>query len=173
MPLSAQSAALAGFTQTLNALSAIIDKAVEQATARKIAPEVLLGSRLAPDMLPFTRQIQLTCDFAKNAVARVGGGENPKMPDEETSFDELKARIAKTLAFVAAADTAALDAGLAKDVTFPRGPSATVTMKGEKYLTQFAVPNFYFHAATAYAILRENGINVGKSDFLHGVLDGA
>jgi hypothetical protein len=172
MPLSAHSAALAGFVQTLKALDAILDKTVAQAAERKIAPEVLLGSRLAPDMLPFTRQIQLTCDFAKNAVARVGGGENPKIPDEEKGFDELKARIARTLAFVEGADGAALDAGLSKDVTFPRGPSATVTMKGEKYLTQFAVPNFYFHATTAYAILRENGIQIGKGDFLHGVLDG-
>lgn len=171
MPLSVQSAAFAGFNQTLKALDAIIDKTVTQATERKIAPEVLLGSRLAPDMLPFTRQVQLTCDFAKNAAARVSGAENPKMPDEEKSFDELKARIAKTLAFVASVDEAALDTGLGKDVTFPRGPSATVTMKGEKYLTQFAVPNFYFHATTAYAILRENGIQVGKSDFLLGVLD--
>lgn len=171
MPLSVQSAAIAGFVQTLKALDAILDKTVAQAAERKIAPEVLLGSRLAPDMLPFARQIQLTCDFAKNAVARVGGGENPKMPDEEKSFDELKARIARTLAFVEGADAAALDAGLARDVTFPRGPSATVTMKGEKYLTQFAVPNFYFHATTAYAILRENGIQIGKGDFLYGVLD--
>jgi hypothetical protein len=172
MPLSVSSAALAGFVQTLKALDAILDKTVAQAAERKIAPEVLLGARLAPDMLPFTRQIQLTCDFAKNAVARVGGGDNPKIPDEEKSFDELKARIARTLAFVAGADAAALDAGLSKDVTFPRGPSATVTMRGEKYLTQFAVPNFYFHATTAYAILRENGIQIGKGDFLHGVMDG-
>jgi hypothetical protein len=172
MPLSAHSAALAGFVQTLTALDAILDKTVEQATARKIAPEVLLSARIAPDMLPLTRQIQLACDFAKNAAARVGGGENPKMPDEEKSFDELKARIARTLAFVASVDAAALDAGLARDVTFPRGPSATMTMPGEKYLTRFAVPNFYFHAATAYAILRENGIQIGKSDFLGDVLHG-
>ncbi|AMJ63938.1 DUF1993 domain-containing protein [Bosea sp. PAMC 26642] len=172
MPLTAQAAVFAGFTQTLEALSAIIDKAVAQAAERKIAPEVLLSSRLAPDMLPFSRQIQLTCDFAKNAAARVSGAENPKKPDEETSFDELKARIAWTSAFIASVDATALDAGLARDVTFPRGPSATVTMTGEKYLTRFAVPNFYFHATTAYAILRENGIQIGKGDFLAHVLDG-
>jgi len=171
MPITARSAALAGFAQTLKALDAILDKALEQATARKIAPEVLLNARIAPDMLPFTRQIQLTCDFAKNAVFRLSGAENPKMPDVETSFEELKARIGKTLGFVESADEAALDAGLGRDVTFPRGPSATVTMQGERYLTLFAVPNFYFHAATAYAILRQNGIQIGKSDFLHGVLD--
>jgi hypothetical protein len=171
MPLTARTAALAGFTQTLKALDAILDKTAAQATERKIDPAVLLSSRLSPDMLPFTRQIQLACDFAKNATARVSGAENPKFPDEETTVAELKARIAKVLAFVADADDAALDAGLAKDVTFPRGPSATVTMKGETYLTRFAVPNFYFHATTAYAILRENGIQIGKSDFLHGVLD--
>ncbi|PTM39304.1 DUF1993 domain-containing protein [Bosea sp. 124] len=164
-------AVLSGVTQTLQALDAILDKAVEQATERKIDPAVLLSSRLAPDMLPFTRQIQLACDFAKNAVARVGGGENPKFPDEETTVPELKARIAKVLAFVAAADDAALDAGLAKDVTFPRGASATVTMTGLNYLTRFALPNFYFHAATAHGILRENGIQIGKGDFLKGVFD--
>jgi hypothetical protein len=171
MPITAHSAALAGFVQTLTALDAILDKAVHQAAERKIDPAVLLGSRLAPDMLPFTRQVQLACDFAKNAAARLGGGENPKFPDVETSFDELKARIAKVLAFVASVDEAALDAGLAKDVTFPRGPSATVTMKGEAYLTRFAVPNFYFHAMAAYAILRENGIHIGKADFLGNVFE--
>jgi hypothetical protein len=171
MPISARSASLAGFVQTLKALDAILDKTVEQAATRKIQPEVLLNARLAPDMLPFSRQIQLACDFAKNAAARLAGGENPKHPDEEKSFDELKARIAKVLAFVDSLDEAAFEAGLSSDVTFPRGPSATVTMRGEKYLTLFAVPNFYFHATTAYAILRENGIQIGKQDFLLGVLD--
>jgi len=132
---------------------------------------VLLCSRLAPDMLPFTRQIQLACDFAKNASARLAGGENPKFPDEEKTLEELKARIAKTLAFVESVDDAALDAGLDRDVTFPRGPAATVTMRGVDYLTRFAVPNFYFHAATAYDILRENGLQIGKMDFLRGVFE--
>lgn len=171
MPISARSASLAGFVQTLKALDVILDKTVEQAAARKIQPDVLLNARLAPDMLPFSRQIQLACDFAKNAAARLAGGENPKHPDEEKSFDELKARITKVLAFVASVDDAAFENGLASDVTFPRGPSATVTMRGEKYLTLFAVPNFYFHATTAYAILRENGFQIGKQDFLLGVLD--
>jgi uncharacterized protein len=171
MPISARSASLAGFIQTLKALDVILDKTVEQAAARKIQPEVLLNARLAPDMLTFTRQVQLACDFAKNAAARLAGGDNPKHPDEEKSFDELKARIAKALAFVEGVDDAAFEAGLARDVTFPRGQSATVTMRGEKYLTLFAVPNFYFHATTAYAILRENGIQIGKQDFLLGLLD--
>lgn len=171
MPLSAYAAAFPGFIQTLTALSAVIDKALAQAEARKIQPDVLLSSRLAPDMLPFTRQIQLACDFVKNAAARVSGGENPKFPDEEKTFEELKERIAKTLAFARSVDQAALDSGLGKDVTFPRGPSATVTMKGETYLTRFAVPNFYFHATTAYAILRENGFDIGKRDFLGDVFE--
>ena len=93
MTLSVKAAALSGFVQTLKALDAILDKAVAQAETRKIQPEVLLSARLAPDMLAFTRQIQLCCDFAKNAVARVSGGENPRFPDEEKSFAELKARI--------------------------------------------------------------------------------
>jgi hypothetical protein len=171
MSLTVQAAALSGFVQTLRALDAIIDKVVEQAESRKIQPEVVLTARLAPDMLPFTRQIQLCCDFAKNTVARLSGGDNPRFPDEEKSFPELKERIARTLAFIAAADQAALDAGLGRDVTFPRGPSATVTMKGEAYLTRFAIPNFYFHAATAHGILRHNGFHIGKQDFLLGVFD--
>jgi hypothetical protein len=170
MPLSAYAAAFPGFIQTLTALSAVIDKALEQAEARKIQPEVLLSSRLAPDMLPFTRQIQLACDFVKNAAARVSGGENPKFPDEEKTFEELKERIAKTLAFARSVDQAALDAGVGKDVTFPRGQGQAV-MKGEVYLTRFAVPNFYFHATTAYAILRENGFDIGKRDFLGDVFE--
>lgn len=171
MPLSAHAAAFAGFVQTLKALDAILDKAQTEAETRKIQPEVLLSSRLAPDMLPFTRQIQLMSDFAKNAAARLAGGENPRFSDEEKSFPELKARIARTLDFVASVDKAALDAGLERDVTFPRGQSATVTMKGADYLTRFAVPNFYFHATTAYAILRENCFSIGKQDFLKGVFD--
>lgn len=171
MPLSAHAAAFAGFVQTLEALDALLDKALAEAAQRKIQPEVLLGSRLAPDMLPFTRQIQLCCDFAKNAAARVSGAENPRKPDEETSVEELKARIAWTLGFVASVDQDALDAGLDREVTFPRGGSATATMKGADYLTRFAVPNFYFHATTAYAILRENGFQIGKQDFLKGVFD--
>jgi hypothetical protein len=171
MTITARSAALTGFVQTLKALDAILDKTVEQAAARKIQPEVLLSARLAPDMLPFSRQIQLTCDFAKNAAARLAGGDNPKHPDDEKSFDELKARIAKVLAFVEGVDESAFEAGVARDVTFPRGQNATMTMRGEAYLTRFAVPNFYFHATTAYAILRKNGIQIGKQDFLLGVLD--
>src|SRR6478609_7878749 len=111
MPISVHAAAFAGIIQTLKALDAILDKAVAQAEARKIQPEVLLNSRLALDMLPFTRQIQLTCDFAKNAAARVSAGENPKFPDEEKTFPELKERIAKTLAFVQSIDDAALESG--------------------------------------------------------------
>lgn len=171
MPLSAYDAVFPGFIQTLKALDIILDKAVAEASERKIQAEVLLASRLAPDMLSFTRQIQLMSDFAKNAAARVSGAENPRFPDEERSFEELKARIARTLDFIASVDRAALDAGLAKDVTFPRGPSATVTMKGADYLTRFAVPNFYFHATTAYDILRENGFQIGKQDFLKGVFE--
>lgn len=170
MPLSAYAAAFPGFIQTLTSLNAILDKALEQAEARKIAPEVLLNARLSPDMLPFTKQIQLCCDFAKNTAARLSGIENPRKPDEEKSFAELKERIAWTLDFIRKVDQAALDAGLAKDITFPRGKGEAV-MKGEVYMTRFALPNFYFHATTAYAILRENGIQLGKMDFLGDVFE--
>ncbi|MDP3321307.1 MAG: DUF1993 domain-containing protein [Bosea sp. (in: a-proteobacteria)] len=151
----------------MNSLSHLIDKAIEAA----LDENELMEARLAPDMLPFSRQIQLACDFAKNAAARLAGGDNPKHPDDEKSFDELKARIAKVLAFVEGIDEAAFEAGVARDITFPRGQNATMTMRGEAYLTRFAVPNFYFHATTAYAILRKNGIQIGKQDFLLGVFE--
>ena len=169
MTLTVKAAALSGFVQTLKALDAILDKAVAQAETRKIQPEVLLSARLAPDMLAFTRQIQLCCDFAKNSMARLAGSESTRFPDEERSFPELKERIARTLACIETVDDAALEAGLAREITFPLGPSATATLKGDAYITRFVVPNFYFHATTAYNILRQNGFQIGKQDFLKDV----
>ncbi len=165
MPLSMSGAAVPTFVQTLTALSKIMDKAAAHCAAKKIDPSVLINARLFPDMLPFTKQIQITCDFAKNTVARLAGIEPPKFPDDETSFDAFKARIAKTLAFVKSVTPAQLDGTEAKDITFPVGPQ-TMTLKGEPYLISFALPNFYFHATTAHDILRHCGVEIGKRDFL-------
>jgi hypothetical protein len=115
-------------------------------------------------MLPFVKQVQLSCDFAKNGIGRMVG-EPPKFPDEEKSFDDLKARIAKTLDYVRSHKAADLDAAADKDVTFPVGPNS-MTLKGSVFLTNFVLPNFYFHAATAYDILRHAGVEIGKRDFL-------
>jgi uncharacterized protein len=165
MALTISSVGVASFLQTLGALSKILDKAAAHCAAKKIDPAVLLQMRLAPDMFPFVKQVQLACDFAKNTVGRLTG-EPPKFPDEEKSFDDLKARVARTVDYVKSFKAAELDATEDKDVTFPIGPQQTMTLKGAPYLIGFALPNFYFHATTAYDILRHCGVEIGKRDFL-------
>jgi hypothetical protein len=165
MPLSVSSVGVQSFVTTLGALSKILDKAAAHCAAKKIDPAVIMQMRIAPDMFPFVKQVQLTCDFAKNTVGRMTG-EPPKFPDEEKSFDDLKARIAKTVDYVKSFTPETLDATEGKDVTFPIGPQQTMTLKGAQYLVGFALPNFYFHATTAYDILRDAGVEIGKRDFL-------
>jgi len=165
MVLSMHAVGVPSFLTTLGALSRILDKAAAHCEAKKIDPAALLTMRLAPDMFPFTKQVQLTCDFAKNTMGRLTG-EPPKFPDEEKSFAELKARIAKTVEYVQGFPPAQVDAAADKDVTFPIGPQQTMTLKGAEYLIGFALPNFYFHATTAYDILRHCGVELGKRDFL-------
>lgn len=165
MPFSMSAASVPAFTQTLGALSAILDKTAAHCAAKKIDPATLLTARLYPDMLMFTKQVQLACDFAKNGVGRIVG-DPPKFPDEEKSFDDLKARIVKTLDYVKSVKGADIDAGADKDVTFPIGPEKTMTLPGAQYLVHVVLPNFYFHATTAYDILRHNGVEIGKLDFL-------
>jgi hypothetical protein len=158
-------ASVPAFRQTLTALSAIIDKAAAFAAARKIDPAVLLATRLYPDMFPLLRQIQLTTDFAKGASARLAGLEPPKFEDTETTLDQLKARIAKTLDFVGGLKPAQIDGSEEREIKIPAG-GQTLAFKGQGYLTGFALPNFYFHAATAYDILRHCGLEIGKRDFI-------
>ena len=165
MALSISSVGTTTFVTTLGALSKILDKAAAHCAAKKIDQSVIMQMRLAPDMFPFVKQVQIACDFAKNTAGRLTG-EPPKYPDDEKTFDELKARIAKTLDYVKSVPAATLDAAEEKDVTFPIGPQQTMTLKGAQYLTGFALPNFYFHATTAYDILRHAGVEVGKRDFL-------
>ena len=165
MSLSMHALAVPTFLNTLGALSKILDKAAAHCEAKKIDPTTLLTMRLYPDMFTFTKQVQLSCDFAKNTMGRLTG-EPPKFPDEEKSFAELKARIAKTVDYVKGFTPAQVDAAAAKDVTFPIGPQQTMTLKGAEYLVGVALPNFYFHATTAYDILRHCGVELGKRDFL-------
>jgi hypothetical protein len=153
------------FVRMLTNLSAILDKAVHYATQRKIEPSVLLGSRLFPDMFPLLRQVQLTADFAKGTAARLAGAEVPKFPDTETSFDDLKARIAKTIDFVKSFKPGQIDGSEEREITIPIGGQPH-SFKGQAYLLHQAMPNFYFHATATYAILRHCGVEVGKRDFL-------
>lgn len=167
MPMSR--AAISSFEIGLNALAAILDKAQAYAEAKRVDPAVLLNMRLFPDMFPLTRQVQITCDLAKNAGARLTGIEVPRDEDNEKTIAELKARIARTLALVKSLDAAKIDGAADREISFPLGPENTGHMRGADYLNHFALPNFYFHLTTAYAILRHGGVELGKRDFLAGI----
>jgi uncharacterized protein len=166
--ISMSSASLPIFTTMLGNLSHFLDKAQAHAQARKFDPAALLQFRMAPDMLPFTRQVLIACDAAKNGVARLSGVEAPRFEDQETTIPELKARIQKTLDYLAGVAPERLDGSEQKEITFPVGREATRTMKGEAYLKHWALPNFFFHVTMAYAILRHNGVDLGKADYLVG-----
>lgn len=153
------------FANTLRNLSAILDKAQAYAEAKKIEPLVLTESRLAPDMFALARQVQIACDSAKGAVARLAGVEIPKHEDTEQTFAELKARIAKTVEFVESLKPAQIDGSEEREVVLKlRGQD--VKFNGLQYLLGFAYPNFYFHVTTAYNILRHNGVEIGKRDYI-------
>jgi hypothetical protein len=158
-------ASIPAFVKMLNNLTSILDKAERYASERKIAPEVLLNWRLAPDMFPLTRQIQIMTDMCKGCAARLAGAEVPSYADEEKSFAELKERIAKTLKFVQGFSAKDIDGSESRDVSLTVG-GQPIKFKGEAYLVHFVLPNVYFHAATAYDIIRSVGVDIGKRDFL-------
>ena len=168
MNISMYQASAPRFINTLKNLSGILDKAQAHAEAKKIDPLVLTSSRLYPDMFALARQVQTACDTAKGAVARLAGVENPKHEDTEKTFEELKARIDKTIAFIESFKPAQIDGSEEKALTIKLGPRE-VNWKGMQYLLGFALPNFYFHAATAYDILRHNGVELAKRDFIGNV----
>jgi hypothetical protein len=163
--MSFYDATVPAFLQILGSLTGILTKAEAHSKAKNIAPEVLLGARLYPDMLPFSKQVQLASDFAAKGCARLTGSEVPATPDTEKTFEELKQRLAKTIDYVKAFKPAQFEGADAREVTFPVGPN-TMTLTGQQFLNRFAFPNFYFHAATAHGILRHNGVEIGKRDFL-------
>jgi hypothetical protein len=159
---------ISDFIRILTVLQGILEKGAASAQARKIDPQVLTGSRLAPDMFALTRQVQIACDMAKNGFARLSGQDAPKFADTEITFEELQDRIAKTIAFLQGVSSESLQGAENKVVSFPAGPERTLKMKGDAYLTQWMLPNVYFHVVTAYNILRHNGVDVGKLDYLKG-----
>jgi hypothetical protein len=165
MTLSMYQASAPRFANTLKNLSAILDKAQAQCEAKKIDPLVLTGDRLAPDMFPLARQIQIATDTAKGAVSRLAGVEIPKYEDTEKTFEELKARIAKTIDYVMSVPAAKIEGTEQKDIAMKAG-GKDVVFKGMQYLLGHAYPNFYFHVTTAYNILRHNGIAIGKGDYI-------
>jgi len=168
MTISMSSASLPVCTRMLTNLSHILGKAEQFVEAQKIDPTALTTYRLAPNMFTFTRQVLIACDAVKNGLARLSGIEAPKFDDQETTLAQLQERIQKTLAFIATVPASALDGTEAKEITFPAGPGKTRTLSGLDYLTGWMLPNMYFHITTAYAILRHNGVDVGKVDYLMG-----
>jgi hypothetical protein len=168
MAFSMSRASIPVFEIGLNALSANLDKAAAFAATKKIDSTVLVNTRLAPDMFPLSRQIQIATDQAKNGSARLAGVEAPKFEDNETTIDQLKARITKTLAFIKTLDARQIDGAADREINFPVGPNKG-QMKGDDYLNHFVLPNFYFHVTTAYDILRHCGVEIGKRDFLGNI----
>ena len=154
------------FANTLGNLIWTLDKGLAHATQRKFDPGVLLAARLAPDMLPLTRQVQLACDLAKNSVARLAAQEPPRFEDNETSFEQLRTRIARTIDVLKSVPASALEGADERAIKVP-GRERTLEFKsGVEFLQRFAIPNVFFHVTTAYNILRHNGVDLGKRDFL-------
>jgi uncharacterized protein len=154
------------FANTLGNLSAILEKAAANAAQRKFDAGVLLAARLAPDMLPLTRQVQIAADIAKNSVARLAGQEPPRFEDTETTIEQLRARLARTIDFLNGVPASALEGSETREIKLPAG-ERTLQFTGLELLQRWAIPNVFFHVTTAYAILRHNGVDLGKRDFLN------
>ena len=165
MTISMYQASVPVFLQLLNGLSKNLEKATAHAAARKIDPAAFLGARLFPDMFTLVKQVQLSTDFAKGAGARLAGMEVPKYSDSEASFEELQERIAKTVAFLKSLTPAQIDGSEEREINLMQG-GKPVVLKGQQYLLATAMPNFYFHIATTYGLLRHNGVEIGKRDFM-------
>jgi len=155
------------FIPTLGNLSWVLDKAAANAAQRKFDPGVLLAARLAPDMLPLTRQVQIASDIAKNSVARLAALDPPRFEDTETTIEQLRARLARTIDFMNSVPASALEGSDSRDIKVPAG-ERTFEFKGLEFLQRWAIPNVFFHVVTAYDILRHNGVELGKGDFLRG-----
>jgi hypothetical protein len=165
MTISMYAASVPVFRQILGSLATILERAENHADAKKIEHDALLQARLFPDMFPLVRQVQLATDFAKGAAARLAGIEVPRYEDTEHDFAGLQARLEKTLAFLDSVSREAVEDGAAREVTVGGGANQR-QMVGLPYLLHYALPQFYFHATTAYDILRHNGLDIGKRDFI-------
>ena len=157
------------YQRQLTAISKVLDKASAWATAKKVDEAVLVGTRMIPDMLPFSRQVMIACRFAEESVARLAGAEVPKAPEAtEKNLGDLKARIAAVLAGIAAFKPEQIDGSEGREVVLTIAGNP-LKLTGAQYLTHFALPNFYFHCTTTHAILRQAGVEIGKRDFIGGL----
>jgi uncharacterized protein len=168
MSLSMYQLTVPPFVQTLGAMQAVLAKAEAHALARAFEPNLLISSRLAPDMFPLSRQVQIACDFAKGTVARLAGVELPNWRDDEKTLADLRDRIGMTLNYVRSFKAGQLEGAEEREVTISLA-GKPVSFKGQAYLIQFVLPNFYFHASMAYAILRHTGVELGKRDFMGSI----
>ena len=166
MSLSMHAASVPVFKQMLASLSDVLSKAEAHAADRKIDPDALLQARLFPDMFPLVRQVQIACDFAKSVPARLAGAEVPAYEDAEQSFAELQARIAKTRDFIDGLDAAAFDGSDQRQIVLRPGTPKERAIGGQAYLLHYGLPQFFFHVTTTYALLRHNGVEIGKKDFM-------
>ena len=166
MSVSMHSSSVPVFVRMLNNMLAWLDKAQAHAEARKFDTANYLGMRLAPDMLPFTRQVQIATDGVKGCVARLSGQEVPKWDDNEASFDDLRARLRKTIDYVQSVPAAQIDGSEAREIVLPMRSGDPLRFTGESYLKHFVLPNLYFHSSMTYALLRHAGVDLGKRDFL-------
>jgi hypothetical protein len=167
MALTMYTASVPVLIRGLGNLSGLLDKGLASAEARDIDPAVLIGARLAPDMHPLSRQVQIASDSAKGAAARLAGAEVPSFADTESTFPELKARIQKTIDYLQTLKAEQFEGADAKTITLP-SPGGEMKFSGQDFLLGFALPNFFFHVTTAHAILRHNGVPIGKMDYLGG-----
>jgi hypothetical protein len=154
------------FNQMLGGLSGVLSKAEAHALNRKIDPAALLQARLFPDMFPLLRQVRVACDFAKSVSARLAGVEVPVFEDAEQSFGDLQERIAKTLAFINGLGPAQFEGSATREIVTQAGTPKEKRFSGQSYLLNYGLPHFFFHVTTAYAILRHNGVDVGKQDYI-------
>jgi hypothetical protein len=166
MSLSLHSVSVPAFVRGFNNMLTWLDKAEKHAEARKFETQAYLSLKLAPDMLPFTRQIQIASDGAKGCVARLAGLEVPAWEDNEASFDDLRARIRKTVDYVQSVPAAQIDAGSGREIVLPRRTGEPLRLSAENFVLQYVLPNFYFHTTTTYALLRQAGVDIGKRDYL-------
>lgn len=164
MSLTMYQASIPVFVRMLDNLSGILDKAAAHAEAKKIDPAIFVNARLAPDMFPLSRQVQIATDMVKGCAARLAGIEVPSYEDKETTFSELQARIAKTKAFIESVSASQIDGSEERKITLKFG-SKELSFLGQAYLLDFVLPNFHFHLTTTYAILRHNGVEIGKKDY--------
>lgn len=166
MSMTMYAATVPVFRQILNSLAAVLEKAEAHAQEHRIEPDALLQARLFPDMFPLVRQVQIAADFAKGTTARLAGVPVPSYEDNEGTFSELQQRITKTLGFIDSVAEAEVNAGDTRAITHGTGERARHFPNGQAYVTRFALPNFFFHVTTSYAILRHNGVPIGKKDYI-------